>query len=220
MEQLDTRALSRMVLAPDWSVATASTVDPAQIDQAIVDLLAPSSLRTEEPRLDGPLSKQVESNLRPLGAKISAGISDAAARDWRNAMLLALSDLPGRVAAYATGKAIHRPFNFLNEVETAVREIAAESLERQRTAAWRLKLWREEIARAAMPQPQLAAPDEVIADQAGVDAFNADMAKIGTSIRMRLGPDGKGLTYSMDADEREKERQKSAGVDSAAEKGA
>lgn len=162
-EQLDqTRALSRLVLSPGWTVAKADSVDPAQIQDALHDLSNPVALRRLEPKLDGDFSRQIENSLRMIGAKIAATINDDQANAWRKAMVVALSDLPARIANHATAKAIHRPFRFLNEVEGVVREIASESIERQGIAKMRLERWLAELARAAMPVPQIAAP---IADE-------------------------------------------------------
>ena len=185
-EKLDARALSRIVLADGWKPGAAE-VDRMALVAAIEELSSPVTLADEDPGLSGNLAEAIENNLRPIGAKVSPTISDAQALAWRKAMVLALSDLPARIALYATGKAIHRPFKYLNEVEVVVREIATDAAERQQTARWRLKLWLEQVDRALMPQPQLAAPEEEpLGTQAEVDDLNATMRTCGLATRWAL----------------------------------
>lgn len=184
MDNLDPRALSRIVLTPGWKVAL--DADRGSLVAAIESMTNPVTLAEEEPGLKGGLSTAIEDNLRPIGAKVAPTISDAQAEAWRKAMMLALSDLPARIALYATGKAVHRPYNFLNEIEFAVREIAAEASARQRVALARLQKWLREIDRAMIPQPQLAAPEEESGTQTEVDELNTTMRSCGLATRWVL----------------------------------
>jgi hypothetical protein len=200
------RDLVRTVLAEGW--LPTAPADIAEIDQALAELET-KAIKELEPKLDGEASAAVDRNLRPIGAKILPTAPPGAVKEWRMAMLMALSDLPPRIAAYATAKAIHTPFNFLNEVELEVRRIAAEAIDKQRTAAWRLKMWRAELERAMNPAPALEAPsDERVAAQE-IDEFNATMraSPHGIRTRLRLGEDGKPETYLLSDDEAEAERQ-------------
>ena len=74
-----------------------------------------------EPECDGPLSKEAGDLLRPIGAKVSPGLSLEQATAWRKAVVMALSDMPPDILLISLRKALHVPFKFLNEVEEAVR---------------------------------------------------------------------------------------------------
>lgn len=117
-------------------------------------------LTTTDPELKGRVAKEIDTALRPIGAKISPHLSPAQASAWRDAMLIALSNLPGRIALTATRRAIHEPMQALWDVELEIRKIATGLLERQRLAAARLKAMLDEIERGLNPPaPQLPAPD-------------------------------------------------------------
>lgn len=178
-------ALSRKVLTPGFSFADAPP-DLAALAQAIKELEETLPLNRQEPALDGPLARIIEDSLRPIGAKIDPRISAEQATAWRKAMLLALSDLPGTITLKATRKAIHRPMQFLNEAETIIRELAAEAMEQQRTALWRLKRWQADIERAANPQPAIEAPPSKPVTQEEVDETNAFLRGCGVTTRFRL----------------------------------
>lgn len=158
MDAIDTRALSRIVLAEGWAVKLAGETDETALRRAIEELSNPVSLADEDPRLVGEAAKRIDQHLRPIGGKVAPEIGAEAAKVWRASIVLALSDLPSRVAVHATAKAIHRPYNFLNQVEFAIREIADEAMGKQKQALHRLKRWLAEIERARIPQPQLEAP--------------------------------------------------------------
>ncbi len=114
MDAIDTRALSRMVLAEGWAVKLAGETDEGALRRAIDELSNPVALADEDPGLTGDAAKRIDQHLRPIGAKVAPEIGGEAAKAWRAAMLMALSDLPSRVAIHATAKAVHRPYNFLN----------------------------------------------------------------------------------------------------------
>lgn len=202
------RDLVRAVLAEGWKIGQPAEL--AEIDAALASLET-TALKELEPTLAGPLSDAVTKNLRPIGAKILPTATPAQVKEWRTAVLMALSDLPPRVLTYASAKAIHTPFNFLNEVEAEIRRIAGEAIDKQRTAAWRLKLWRQEIERAMNPQPALEAPPPERAVEQEIAEFNETMRRVGhIRTRARLGGDGKLETYQINADELETERQERA----------
>lgn len=154
----DPRTLSRLVLEPGFTVARAIVnVTPAELEAAISSYESVKPLMHVEPRLDGPQSRAVADFLRPIGAKIAPTMSGEQANTWRAAMVLALSDLPPRVAQKATRLAIHKPMLFINEAETEIRKIAADMEAKNRLALYRLRTMRAEIERAGNPdQKQIA----------------------------------------------------------------
>jgi hypothetical protein len=101
----------------------------------------------------------IDDRLRRLAAKVAPGMAPAQGDEWRSAMVEALSDLPAMVALTACKRAMHRPFQFLNQVEAAVREIAAsviEEREARRRAAERIL---RDLERAAAAPPALPRAD-------------------------------------------------------------
>lgn len=125
----------------------------------------------------------IDERLRRLAAKIAPGMAPAQGDEWRSAMAEALSDLPAMVALTACKRAMHRPFQFLNQVEQAVREIAAtiiEERESRRRAAERML---RDLQRAVDPAPTLPAPEPdqpITARQ--IRAMPASMRTLGVKI--------------------------------------
>lgn len=149
----DPRTLGRKVLEPGFTIAGALVgVKPHEVEEAITSFESVQPLMTVEPNLDGPHAEALANHLRPIGAKIDPKISAEQATVWRRAMMLALSDLPPKVAISATRQAIHKPMQFLNEVEATIRTIAAEIENRHRLALHRLRMMRAEIERAVNPE--------------------------------------------------------------------
>lgn len=120
----------------------------------------------------------IDERLRKLGAKVLPTAGDAAAT-WREAMVEALADLPAMIALSAAKKAIHRPYRFIGEVEPAIREIAADMIERRRVRRDALTRMHAEIERAANAgQPQITAPDPEITP-AGIRAMKPELRALG-----------------------------------------
>lgn len=137
---------------------------------------------------DGERRAQWESaldeRLRRLAVKIAPGMSVAQADAWRKVMTEALGDLPAMVALTAAKRAIHRPMQFLNEIEGVVREIAADMITRRKLALLRLDALRDEIERAS--QPKLPDPAREPWTEERVGDANAIFARLGIKTRYRL----------------------------------
>jgi hypothetical protein len=110
-----------------------------------------------DPKLRASWNNALDERLRRLAVKVSPGMSVEQSSAWRDVMVDALADLPALVALTAAKRALHRPMTFMNEIETVVREIAAEVEKERRQALWRLRKLKAEIDAAA--QPKLAAPE-------------------------------------------------------------
>lgn len=200
----DTRALTRMVLQDGWTATAAA--DPAEVEQAIAEIEATLPLAQTDRKLNGPETNAIADALRPIGAKLAPSMSHEQAVAWRCAVVLALSDLPARIALYGVRKAIHRPMQFLNEVDGVAREYANEALDRQRNALHRLKRMRAEIERAANPQPKLEAPPMDWTEESVAEA-NDLFARVGVTTRYRLNGNEVDVLQP-GPDEREAERQR------------
>jgi len=156
----DPRTLAKRVLDPEFTVAGAIVgVRPHEVAEAIEAYQSVQPLATVEPNLDGEHSTRLRSGVKIIGVKIAPTMSADQITPWLNAIVLALSDLPPKVAQAAARQAIHRPIQFLNEVEKIIREIAAEIEQRNNRALIRLRLMRAEIERAANGQPRLTKQD-------------------------------------------------------------
>jgi hypothetical protein len=176
------RELIRSALSDEWSTvsAMAALTEDDDIDRAMARYktsLAP--LIEQDPEFTGADAKMVDQLLRPIGMKIAPNLSPDQADGWRSAMLLALSDLAPPILIGALKKTIHQPMEFLSAVETVVRDKAADVQRRHDNAAWRLKMLREAIHRAAQP------PQPVIENKpnpltfAEIAAMKPDMRAIG-----------------------------------------
>jgi hypothetical protein len=207
------RDLFASAISAHWNLGMALTlpVTVDELDRALASIES-RPLKEVEPKGDGPLSRQIEDLLRPIGAKTDPRLSSDQAKAWRGAVRLALSDVPFPIVARAIRKSWHTAFRFLNEVEADVREKIVEAEKQQRIAMWRLTKWREAVKRAAEPQPALPAPPQARATQQEVDEFNAEMraSPLPIRVRARVAADGTIETYELSADELEAERQGAA----------
>lgn len=198
----DTRSLIVQVLSPAWRMPKPEEMDRAQLVAAIENIDSRLPLSAIEPegvvaddraasgfQFKGEQSRAVSLALRPIGAKIAPTMTPAQSGAWLAAMVLALSDLPPAVSRRAITKAVHRPMQFLNEVEKVVREYADEALVQQANARGRLKRMIAEIDRAAMPQPQLEHHEEPWTQEM-IDEANKLFSAQRLSTRYRL-VDGK-----------------------------
>lgn len=73
-------------------------------------------------------AKAISKALAPLGAKVAPTIADEQGKTWRMAMVMALSDLPPRIAIEAIGDAMHQPIRFLSEAEEVIRRMAGRKI--------------------------------------------------------------------------------------------
>lgn len=128
---------------------------PADVAEAIgrtEAMLTP--LKDIDPRHHAEAVNRLDEALRPIGAKIAPTIGDEQARAWRAAMVLALSDLPARVAIGGAKDALHQPMRYLNEVEGQIRERAEQHAIRLRLALGKLRAFEREVSvRKLAPPP-------------------------------------------------------------------
>lgn len=187
----DARTLGKLVLQEDWSIkgAVALIEHPTDISLAIDEYeMAHRSLMEIEPALnpqvEGSFAAELRKWLKPIGMANWPEVNWDRG-EWLSATMLALSDLPPKVAISAARQAIHRDFRFPNEVKPAIREIATGIIERQRLALHRLKLMRAEIERAANPPvPQIEEQPKVWTEEE-VAHSNAMFRRLGISTRWR-----------------------------------
>lgn len=126
----------------------------------------------------------LDERLRRLAVKIAPAMSVQQGDAWRVVMVEALADLPAMMALTAAKKAIHLPLRFLNEVEAAVRDIAAGMIERRRLGLKRLDAMEAALARAS--EPQLPDPAAEPWTLVRVHEANAVFEQSGLSMRYRL----------------------------------
>lgn len=138
-------------MGEDFSIKAASelvTGGPLEVAATVSAYeasLAPLSI--SEPDLKGDMSNRLAKALSAIGAKVSPTMTIEQGKTWQAAMMLALSNLPGRVAAKAAQEAIHVPMKFLNEAEAAIREKAEPIEARHREAIHRLRRLQEALER-------------------------------------------------------------------------
>lgn len=153
------RELARIALsAPDFDFAYFGRKFGPAITHATRDEMQRSlaPLVQFEPKLNGSLTATLRAHLNTIGAKIRPDLSVEQSQSWVNALLIALSDLPPHVAAKATQRALHIPFQFPSEVEAKIRELADEHLARIATAIRRMDAVLAAINEALNPKPTLA----------------------------------------------------------------
>lgn len=126
-------------LAPGGALEVAATIS------AYEHSMRP--LKDGEPDLRGPASDALAKGLSLIAGKVNPSISIEQGNVWRSAMLMALSDLPPRVAIAAAKDAMHVPMRFLNEVEAVIREKAEPIFARHREAIHRLNRLLADIQR-------------------------------------------------------------------------
>lgn len=118
-----------------------------------------TALSHYEPRLDGSLSRTIRDRLCTIGAKIRPDLSPDQATAWVDALMIALSDLPPHVSAKAVERAVHVPFEFPSQVETKVRELAQEHMDRITAAIQRCAAIEQALKEALDPTPRIAPPE-------------------------------------------------------------
>lgn len=97
-------------------------------------------------------AKAMDERLRRLALKAAPLAAPAQGDAWRSMMLEALDDLPAMVALTAAKRARHEPLQFLNEIEPAIRKIAAQVILERKHAIERLRLLERQIRQARMPR--------------------------------------------------------------------
>uniref|UniRef100_UPI0035CB7A36 hypothetical protein n=1 Tax=uncultured Sphingomonas sp. TaxID=158754 RepID=UPI0035CB7A36 len=98
------------------------------------------------------------SRLDPLAAKIAPTMSVQQGQAWRNAMIDALSNLPGMVSITAAKRALHQPMQFISEVEGAIRAAAELIILERKDAIARIQWLITDLE--TCQRPQIAAPSE------------------------------------------------------------
>lgn len=186
----DAANLGRLVLESDWTVAGAlAIVEPHDVASAIERYANVPSLMQAEPAMNPEIAgsgcAELRKWLKPIGM---TNWPDAKwdRSEWLSSTMLALSDLPAKVAVSATRQALHHSFRFPNEVQPAIREIAAEIIERHKLALHRLRMMHAEIQRAANPPVPQIAEEPKVWTQEEVEKMNAIFAKIGATTRWKL----------------------------------
>ncbi len=155
------QAISRLARQPQaWTMHEAMKLagdDPVTVIKAgKADLLAAfQPVPDERSAQHAEWRTALESRINPIAAKIAPTMSKDQAAAWRDAMVIALSDLPAMIGLTATKRAIHVPMSFINEVEGVIRGIAAEIADGRREAIARLERLIADIERAANAQSRL-----------------------------------------------------------------
>lgn len=193
----DTRALVKLTRT---SVDVPADIAPRDLASAIAELAAPlPALKHTEGALNGAASKMIEDTLRPIGAAIDPKMRPEDAKAWRKAMLLKLSNLPAETVVRAVRRAMHDPFEFFSQVETAIRKHAADITQERQVARMRLERWQRDLRRAQAPA--LPAPEAKPITQEEVDRLNAQMRAAGLATRWRL-EDGEAVIETPPSNER------------------
>lgn len=133
-----------------------------------------------EPALRREWEAALDERLRRLAVKVAPTASPEQTVEWRRAMAEALSDLPAMIALTAARRAIHRPFRFVGDIEAAVREIAAELLDRREARLRGLRRMAAELDRAMRAPPALPANDPAAPiGAAQIRAMGPDLRRMG-----------------------------------------
>jgi hypothetical protein len=141
----------------------------------------PGGRSLQDPAKVGALSAGLGDDLAMLWTKAAPTASEGQADAWLKIMVVALSDLPGRVAREAAQAALHKPLRFVAEIETVVRECAEAVLSRHRRALRNLRDLETELMRertAAVPVAD--EPPPITA--AGIRAMTPAMRAIGLGL--------------------------------------
>jgi hypothetical protein len=169
--------MSKLVPVP--SIALVDTRSASEVAHIVRHFETLPALKHVEPDIDGPQAAQVRKWLAVIGSKSWPTMAADPRTDWLNAMVFALSDLPGALAVAALKDAVHQPFRFHNEVEPWVRERAVLIRKRVNLLPWQAE------RRTREEQPQLEAPGTRWTQQE-VDDANATFEAIGVDTRYRL----------------------------------
>ena len=125
----------------------------------------------------------IDERLRRLAVKVAPTAGAEQTQEWRFAMIEALSDLPALIALTAAKRAIHRPFRFIGDIESAIREIATELLAEREGRLRGLRRMQADLARAMAPPAALPAPlPDVPIPAAHIRAIPAPLRAIGLKI--------------------------------------
>ncbi|KQM65800.1 hypothetical protein ASE75_06100 [Sphingomonas sp. Leaf17] len=125
-------------------------------------------------------SKAIDLRLIRLAVKVLPTASESQTQLWRDALVEALSDLPAMISLTAAKRAIHRPFRFIGEIETAVREISAEMQAERHQRLTLLRRMQTEVERALRPPPTLPAPAaDAPLTGAQIRAMSSDLRRMG-----------------------------------------
>jgi hypothetical protein len=87
----------------------------------------------------------LDERLRRLAVKAAPGMAPAATEEWRSVMPDVLSDLPALIVLTAAKRALHRPMQFLNQIEPILREISDDLIAARRVALNKLADFRRSL---------------------------------------------------------------------------
>ena len=170
------KALSLLFSPTEVAAASLGADADIAIDAAVAKNAGEMAPVPAAPQQRKAWESAMDERLRRLAAKVLPTASVEAATAWRESMVEALSDLPAMIALTAVKKAIHKPFRYVGDVETAIREIADAMIERRHVRAAALQRMRDAIKRAANPVPALP-PMEITA--AGIRAMTPEIRALG-----------------------------------------
>lgn len=146
-----------------WTIEAGRAVVASEGEESIASALAYIGKAFDpvptDPEQRAAWGVALDERLRRLAVKIAPGMPPEQTCEWRTVMVEALSDLPAMVVLTAAKRALHRPMNFLNEVEGVVREFADDVIAERRLAQQRLNNLRlSPVARPALPPQAEGAP--------------------------------------------------------------
>jgi hypothetical protein len=126
-----------------WTTEAALALAGPDLDGAVAESLAYLADGLVPVPTDPEMRKgwkdAMDERLRRLAAKIAPAMPAAPAAVWREVMVDALSDLPAMVSLTAAKRALHKPMQYLNEVEGIVRNLADDVLAERKHARRRIE---------------------------------------------------------------------------------
>lgn len=141
----------------------------------------PAGRSLTDPSKVGRFSAGLRDDLTLICTKIAPTMSSEQSDAWIAVMVRALSDLPGRVAREAAQGALHRPMQFISEVETQIRLVAESVIARHRFALRNMRALHAEIERAKQPKLEGATePPPLTADD--IRRMSASLRAVGIKV--------------------------------------
>jgi hypothetical protein len=150
-------AIAQLALAPgEWKAAAAHelarSIGPDAINDAIALVRQQFAPVPSDDDRRAEWAVAMDERLRRIALKVSPGMSPAQAAPWRGVMVEALADLPAMVALTAAKRALHIPMQFMNQIEPAIRDAAAQVLAERNLAIERLRRLAVQRKQATMPR--------------------------------------------------------------------
>lgn len=125
----------------------------------------PHGMSAREPGKRGRFSLALADALGMICVKSSPTMSADQSDAWVKSMLLALDNVPGKVAVEAAAAVLRRPVKFLGDVDQMIRDEATGILARRTMVATRIKELREALAWQAPAQIEDRTPIEATPQQ-------------------------------------------------------